>query len=269
MDIYQKIVDAKNRNETFWIVTVTEVIGSTPARAGMKMLVYETGAIDGTIGGGEIEKLIIDKIVSQKPDSVEKWKYNLGTSDESSELTHMECGGIQEVMIEPIQSKNKLYIIGGGHCGIALCNLASLTDFAVTVLDNREEWASREKHPAALECKCIDYNDVANYIKFSIDSTYIAIMTHNHKYDEFVLKILLDKEYKYLGMIGSERKVSMVFQRMIKEGYSKEKIKNVYSPIGLNIGSHTPAEIAISIMAQIISVRYGRIGNYSINQNQI
>lgn len=259
MDIYQKITEANQKNESFWIVTVTGVTGSTPARAGMKMLVFENGSIFGTVGGGEIEKMIIERIVSSKPDELAIWSYNLGTNDESSEHTNMECGGIQEVLVEPIISRKKLYIIGGGHCGMALSSLASKADFAVTVLDDRKEWASKEKHPEAHECICIDYTDVQRYIKFSDEDTYIVIMTHAHINDELVLKKLLDEKYKYLGMIGSDRKVSVVMQKLVKEGYDKEKLKKVFSPIGLNIGSHTPVEIAVSIMAQIISVRYGKI----------
>ena len=84
-------------------------------------------------------------------------------------------------------------------------------------------------------------------------------MTHAHENDEFVLKKIINEKYKYLGMIGSERKVNIVKQRMLAEGYGREKIDKLFSPIGLEIGSHTPVEIAISIMAQIISIRYGKL----------
>ena len=109
-------------------------------------------------------------------------------------------------------------------------------------------------------CKvCADYNKVNEFIRFSEDSAYIVIMTHAHEYDEFVLKKIINEKYKYLGMIGSERKVNIVKQRMLSEGFSREKIDKLFSPVGLEIGSHTPVEIAISIMAQIISIRYGKL----------
>jgi xanthine dehydrogenase accessory factor len=258
MDIFQKIAESKSNNEAFWIVTVLGVAGSTPARPGMKMLVYEDGSIFGTVGGGDIEKHIIDKIVSVKPDEIAVWSYNLGTSNKTSEQTNMECGGIQDVIVEPVTGRNNLYIIGGGHCGMALSSLASKADFAVTVIDNRSEWANKDKHPDAIKCICADYNKVNEFIRFSEDSTYIVIMTHAHENDEFVLKKIINEKYKYLGMIGSERKVNIVKQRMLNEGFSREKIDKLFSPIGLEIGSHTPVEIAISIMAQIISIRYGK-----------
>jgi xanthine dehydrogenase accessory factor len=255
MNIYNNISEAVKDNNPSWLVTIINVTGSTPAKIGMKMIVYSDGKIKGTVGGGEIEKRIIDRIIDVKPTEADKWSYNLGTHNIEAEDTKMECGGTQEVLVEPLMMKNNLYIIGGGHCGIALSSLAAKTGFFVTVIDNRPEWASNEKHPHAKTVVCPEYKNISDNIYFS-DNTYIVIMTHGHVHDEFALEQLIDKKYRYIGMIGSSRKVRIVFENLIKKGIQRKKVLQVYSPIGLDIGTtHTPEDIAVSIMAQLIAVK--------------
>lgn len=257
LSIYEKIHEALGKNKTCWLATVINATGSTPATEGMKMLVYPDGNFDGTIGGGEIEKLILERILREKPQGTEKWSYNLGTGDEESEQTGMICGGIQEMLIERIISGSRLYIIGGGHCGMALSRLASENGFSVTVLDNREEWASPEKHPSASELICSPYDGIDRHIEFS-ENTYIVIMTHGHTHDEKVLRQLIGHEYKYLGMLGSARKVKTVFEKLKSEGIPEDRLKKVYSPAGFDTGSHTPNEIAVTITAQLTAVKNSR-----------
>jgi xanthine dehydrogenase accessory factor len=255
MNIYNDIKEAIEKNEPSWLVTVTNVIGSTPAKIGMKMIVYSDGKIKGTVGGGEIEKRIIDKIVDMKPVDVDKWSYNLGTHNIEAEETNMECGGTQEVIVEPLTTENNLYRIGGGHCGMALSTLTAKTGFFVTVIDNRSDWANKEKHPLAKNIVCPDYKNICDKMTFS-ENTFIVIMTHGHAHDEYALEQVINEKYKFVGMIGSSRKVSIVFENLMKKGISKDKIRNVYSPVGLDIGAtHTPEDIAVSIMAQLIAVK--------------
>jgi xanthine dehydrogenase accessory factor len=253
-NIYNKITEAINNNNPSWLVTVTNVTGSTPAAVGMKMIVYADGSIAGTVGGGDIEKKVIDKIVNTQPDKVEKWSYDLGADSDIAESTSMVCGGIQEVLVEPLLQGLPLYIIGGGHCGMALSNLASKTGFLVTVVDNREEWANKTKHPNAAITVCYDYAGITNRINFPKES-FIVIMTHGHAHDALVLGQLIGKDFKYIGMIGSKRKVKIVLDDLVKEGIPVEKVKEVFSPIGLDLLTHTPDEIAVSIVAQMIAVK--------------
>jgi xanthine dehydrogenase accessory factor len=222
----------------------------------MKMIVEPEGNISGTIGGGDIEKKVIDYIISSRPKNSLLLDYNLGTDAENSEPTTMICGGLQSVFIEPNNIKPLLYIIGGGHCGNALSELAYKTGFSIIVLDNREDLTKLMRNSFA-DIKVIDYETIYEHILFS-ENIYIVIVTHSHQYDEFVLEKLIDKKYKYLGMIGSKKKVKEILENMIKKGFKSELVKQVYSPIGFNIGSHTPEEIAVSVMAQIIAVRYGK-----------
>lgn len=255
-EFYNKLTELLKKNIRFWSATVVKSEGHTPARPGMKMLIQMNGEITGTIGGGEIEKKVIDFIMQNKPLVSVLNEYNLGMNTGDSESTNMLCGGVQSVFIESYNVKPVLYIIGGGHCGKALSEFACKTGFAVKVLDNREDLIKLMSDSYA-DIKLIDYNEIIKHIEFSED-IYIVIMTHSHQYDEFVLEKLVGKNYKYLGMIGSKNKVKTVLDNLLAKGFNKETVQKVFSPVGFDIGSHTPEEIAVSIMAQIISVRYGR-----------
>ena len=266
-DIYERINKILEENLQSWVVTVITSTGSTPAAIGMKMIVYPDGKIEGTIGGGEIEKKIIERIVSDSPEHVDKWSYNLGTDNKDAEKTNMECGGIQEVLVEPLMKGSRLYIVGGGHCGIALSSLASKTGFAVTVIDNRDEWASKIKHPSAVKTVCVNYEEISKKIPTSPDS-FVVIMTHGHIHDQLVLEQLINKKFKYIGMIGSERKVKLVFENLLKKGIKKENVLKVFAPLGFDIISHTPDEIAVSIVGQMIAVKNG-LNKVRFNSNPL
>ena len=251
--IYKKINTLLNENKVFWLATVTKAEGHTPAKPGMKMIVEPGKKFTGTIGGGEIEKKVIDFILENKPTLPVSLDFDLGAKSDSDIKTDMICGGTQTIFVEPNNSKTELYIIGRGHCGRALSELAGKVGFRVVVIDNREEVLSKYDIETA-KTKLVNYDNVENVISFS-DEVYIVIMTHGHIHDELVLEKLIEKEYKYLGMLGSSKKVASVFKNLRGRGIKEELIEKVYAPIGIEIGSHTPDEIAISIMAQIIQIR--------------
>lgn len=246
----QKIQQIIDENIPAYLVTVTSTAQSTPTRLGAKMIVYANGKIYGTIGGGDLEKRVINYIVTKQPSETIKLSFTLTKSGN----TQMVCGGDVEVMVERLYNPHLLYIIGAGHCGVELSILARKVGFYVTVIDNRKEWANTEKHPSANKIIITPYKNIEKHIAFT-DRTYIVIMTHNHEFDELVLKKCLRKKYKYLGMIGSKNKVKQCFQNLSRAGYTKKELNKVYAPIGLNIGSITPSEIAISISAQLIAVK--------------
>ncbi|MBS4015519.1 MAG: XdhC family protein [Candidatus Latescibacteria bacterium] len=246
----QKIQEIIEKNIPAYLVTITSTSQSTPTRLGAKMLVYTDRKIYGTIGGGDLEKKIIDYIVLNKPSETIKLDFALSKTGN----TNMVCGGDVQILVERLFNPCLLYIIGAGHCGVELSQLAKKVGFYVTVIDNRKAWANQEKHPFADKITVTPYKNIQKHINFT-DNTYIVIMTHNHEYDELVLKKCLRKKYKYLGMIGSKNKVKQSFQNLSRAGYSKKELNKIYAPIGLNIGSITPAEIAISISAQLIAVK--------------
>jgi len=267
ISIYKKITEATEQNIPVYLATVISTSGSSPGSIGMKFLVYSDGSIYGTIGGGAIEKKVIDKIIQKKPKTVEKWTFDLGSKNETGEKTGMICGGIQEILVEPLLPGIKLYITGGGHCAMALSTLAAKTGFAVTIIDDRPEWANKEKHPDATYIICASYEDVIKHIDFSPD-IFIVIMTHAHKYDETVLRQVSGKPYKYLGMIGSQNKVKIILKKLKNDGFPLQDIKNIFAPIGFDIGSNTPDEIAVSILAQMIAVRNQK-ENIKFNSNPL
>ncbi|HDP75590.1 MAG TPA: XdhC/CoxI family protein [Bacteroidales bacterium] len=158
---------------------------------------------------------------------------------------------------EPIEIKETVYIFGAGHISVPLSQILAILDFRVEVYDNRKELSTFIQNNYAHKKEVIDYKHVSELIPEGKNS-YVVIMTFGHKFDEIVLKQLLKKNIKYLGMIGSKSKVTTIFENLISEGFSKDKVERVCSPIGLPIGGQTPAEIAVSIAAQIVEWRNKR-----------
>jgi xanthine dehydrogenase accessory factor len=266
IQLYKQIATIIANRETSWLVTVIGADGSTPGKLGMKMLIKVNGETTGTIGGGTIEKCIIDKTLAEKPCKGESWSFDLG-GNFSAVKTGMICGGQQIVFIDPLFISKELYIIGGGHCGQALTELAAKCDFAVTVIDDREEWLTAAKHPCATRLIQANFNDIIKHITFSPD-IYIAIMTHGHSLDEIVLRQLIEQEYKYLGIIGSKTKSQIILQYLQQDGYDQQKLQKIFMPIGFKLGTQTPYEIAVGIMAQILAVKSG-VNQITFNANPL
>jgi xanthine dehydrogenase accessory factor len=212
------------------------------------MLVRTDGSIAGTIGGGAIEKKIIDEALTLINAAAPKLvKYELKDIG-------MSCGGGMSVFLEPLLPAPQLIIFGAGHIGSALSHIGTLLDFRVTVVDNRPEFASRELLTSADTVIAENYQQAIDALIIT-DNTYMVILTHKHAHDYEVLEQLIHKQFRYLGMIGSKTKVATVLQQLRAKGVSEDIIKKIHSPIGISIGAHTPAEIAISIAAEIVAVR--------------
>ncbi|MCX6138573.1 MAG: XdhC/CoxI family protein [Ignavibacteriales bacterium] len=254
---YRSLADAEEHRSPVWLATVIAVEGSTPVEPGMKMSVFPDGSIDGTIGGGEIERRVIDRILQEKPCVMARWKYDLGMQHLDALPTGMVCGGFQEILVEPLFSGSPLTIFGAGHCGIALSEMASRAGFLVTVFDDRPEWANAQRHPCAAQIVCAPFGQASDLLRFDQD-TFIVVMTHGHKYDEMAVRHCLGRPYKFLGLLGSGKKVRQVFDRLSADGYDESVLRTVTAPVGFDIGSHTPDEIAVSILAQMIAIKYGK-----------
>lgn len=240
------------------LATVIAAEGSSPGKPGFKMLVCADGTVSGTVGGGEAEQKVIAAALSDDANEVRTMRFELKGEPGKKDGTRMVCGGAMEVLLEPVGRTNRLYLLGGGHCGMALSALAAQCGFAVTVIDDRPEWAAKEKHPAA-RVVCAPYADAAQHINFS-DNAFIVIMTHGHEHDEALLRGCIGRPHAYLGLIASKRKAGLFLERLEQDGIGKELLQTVYTPIGFDIGSDTPAEIAVSICAQLIAVRSGKTG---------
>jgi xanthine dehydrogenase accessory factor len=252
-NIYQKVSELIQTNSKLAIATVINTSGSTPREIGAKMIILPDGTTLGTVGGGKLEYLVTqDAIKAIQEGSSGIKEYDLKPEDSSG--IGMECGGKVSIFIEVISKGQKLLILGGGHIGQELYRMATFAGFSVIVVDERTEFASKDRFPKAeqiLNCS-VDDPKVAELV---VKNTYIVVITHEHKQDKLAVKSLIDLDHKYLGMIGSKRKVKIILEALEKEGIPKEKVKNIYTPIGLDINAKTPAEIAVSILAEIIFIK--------------
>lgn len=245
-----EILKKENRKAALCIVVSTK--GSTPRKSGAKMLVLENGKIYGTIGGGNLEKQVIEKALNTIETKISKlYKFEL------LQQLGMCCGGTVEIFIEPVMKKNKLYIFGAGHVGTALAGFAAETDFEVTVLDDRKEYIEELKNEKVLKI-CSDFESAINNLEFD-DNTFIVIATYSHPSDRTILSLCIKNPKAYIGMIGSRRKVEVTRKKFIENKIATEQeINEIDMPIGMDINPDTPAEIAISILAKIIEVKNGK-----------
>lgn len=228
---------------------VTGTTGSTPRKAGSKMLVFQDGTIKGTVGGGSVEFQTIQealKIIS------------CGTPFSKSfhleQDLKMHCGGTMEIYFEPIGCLPKLYIFGGGHIGKALAGYATGLGFRPFIFDQREGIFESWNIPD-VETRTGDLLQIIDSLQFD-KNTYIVIVTHQHEYDEKVLFACAPHEYTYIGMIGSKRKVAEISKKAVEKNiFPAGMLAKVDMPAGIPFAAETPAEIAISIIAKIIDVK--------------
>ncbi|MBD3225296.1 MAG: xanthine dehydrogenase accessory protein XdhC [Caldithrix sp.] len=249
--IYHRLIEALENNESGVMLTITEVKGSVPRHSGSKMLVLDGGQTVGSIGGGRLEHDLMDEArqLLQNPQMKQK-TYNL------DEDKGMACGGQVTVLFEPFGRLPQLLIFGAGHIAQALAPLAENCGFHVAVADNRAEFATSERFPQVNTIYCDAYETIMPQIEFTTD-TYIVIVTHGHAHDEDILQYCVGQPFAYLGMIGSKKKVQKTFRRLREASIPDDQLNRVHSPIGLHIGAETPAEIAVSIMAEMVAVRHG------------
>jgi xanthine dehydrogenase accessory factor len=250
MDIYEEIVRLKKEGRSSALATIVQCIGSSPQKEGAKMLIRDDGSIVGTMGGGCLEAEVIQaSIMTIRDGSARTLPIEL-----TERHGGLVCGGKVRVYIEPIIPEPRLIILGAGHVGRALAGIAKFSGFRTTVVDDREEFANRENISDADEIIVHDFRDVFSRV-FAETNSYIVIATRGHNHDLDALKAALKTKAAYIGLLGSKRKRALLFKILGEEGFSQEDVGRVITPVGLSIGSVTPEEIAISIMAQIIQKR--------------
>ena len=259
--------DLIEQGEDFVIAKVVDTSGSTPRKKGAVLMMKRDGVTIGTVGGGLLEAET-EKLCRKTFETKEKSHVYEFTLDEKQKgALDMGCGGDATVQIDYIDAENpgdfvkefKLastaYIFGGGHVAYALEPVLRHVDFRTVVIDDREEYANPERYPYADRTIAVDNFDNAFDNIETDDDSYIIIVTRGHRGDLQVLREALKRDFAYLGMIGSRRKNELLFDTLRKEGVPESKLAEVHAPIGLKIGSETPEEIAVSIVAEIIQVR--------------
>ena len=253
MDVYEEIVRLRREGRKGALATIVNVRGSIPSFETAKMLVRDDGTIVGTIGGGCVEAEVWQAakavIATEQPRTL---KFDL--SNDPKYDTGLVCGGTLEIFIEPVAPAPHLYLFGAGHVAWSTYKVARLAGFEVTVVDDRETYASRERFPEARDVYAGDFEQVMGQLAPG-ESSYIVIVTRGHRDDMRVLRWAAQQNARYVGMIGSKRKVISTFKELEREGVEQDRLRRVAAPVGLDIGAITPEEIAVAIVAEMIAVR--------------
>lgn len=252
MDLFEEIVKLRRAGQRAALATIVHTNGSIPSYESSRMLVREDGSIAGTIGGGcvEAEVWAAAKEVMQS-EAPRKMVFNL--NNEAKYDNGLICGGTLEIFVEPILPQPTLYLFGGGHVSTAVARAAASAGFGIGIVDDREAFANKKRFPMAQEI-FTSYEDAFAKLQPNT-SSYLVIVTRGHKEDMRVLAWAVRTSARYIGMIGSKRKVISVYNALEQEGYRREEFERVFAPMGLEIGALSPEEIAISIVAELIAVR--------------
>ncbi|MBN2426520.1 MAG: XdhC family protein [Calditrichaceae bacterium] len=255
MDIYKKITELKEKRIPFALVTVIDTSGSVPRSIGAKMLVEINGKIHGTIGGSAVEKLVIASAVDIIKEGYSK-RVSHNLLDYEEKDTGMVCGGEMEFFIEPVLTEERVFIFGGGHIALALSKILPMLGYSFSVIDEREEFVSRERFPEAIELLSGDAGKIAADLDITVND-YVIIITHGHKDDYKVLRSVFKRPCRYLGMIGSISKRTTIYKKLVEKDKAGQKdLDRIHCPIGLEIDAETPEEIAISMLAEMIKIRH-------------
>lgn len=250
MEPYAEIALCAQSGRAFVVATVVGSAGSTPQKAGAKLLVKDDGEVVGTVGGGAVEQEIVRAA-----------RALFGTQERTKllelHLTHdlgMCCGGKMQVFLEHQPATAELFVFGAGHVGHEIALLAQHAGFRVTVIDARSEWTRRLAPPAVSKVEERDPADAARANPGGPD-VYFCVTTHDHPLDQEVVEALIGKPFAYLGLIGSRRKAERFRQRLAAAGHAPGAIERLRSPMGVSIGALSPQEIAVSVVAELIATR--------------
>ena len=253
MDIYEQIVELRRQGRRGAVATIVNVRGSIPSFKTAKMLVRDDGSIVGTIGGGCVEadvwQAAREVMESEKPRTL-----TFDLNQDPKYDTGLVCGGTLEVFVEPVLLPALLYVFGAGHVSINLCKVASHAGFELIVTDDRASYATKERFPAAREVHVLDFDEALAKLEPN-EASYIVIVTRGHRDDMRILRWAVQTRARYVGMIGSKRKVIEISKTLQEEGVPAHLFDRVHAPIGLDIGAVTPEEIAVAITAELIAIR--------------
>ncbi len=255
MDIFAEIARLRKEGRKAALATIIQVQGSIPSYESSKILVRDDGSIVGTVGGGcveaEVWSVAQDVMREEKP---RRLHFNLNNNPEYE--NGLICGGSLDIFVEPILATPTVYLFGGGHVSLYVSKMASLAGFDTVVIDDRQAFAAKERFPEASETHTGAWEEVFPKLKIN-DHSYLVLVTRGHKGDLTCLRWAVTTPARYIGMIGSKRKLVEIFKVLEGERVPAEKLERVHSPIGLDIGALTPEEIAVAIVAEMIAVRRG------------
>lgn len=248
-EIYNEISQIIKCGRKAVLVTIVKTQGSTPRKAGAKMLVREDGSFIGTIGGGCIEAEVYSK-AKEHFNKCRPAVYSFALNEPDAFDLGLRCGGVIEVYMERILPKNILYLIGAGHISFHLANIAAILGFEVHVIDDHPKFASQERFPNSI-IHLGNFAEEASKIPDGINIG-ILIATRGHSEDASSLRALVNKKSGYFGIITSKKRMLELAQLYVNSGGNINDIDNWSAPAGLDIGAESPEEIAVAVAAEIL-----------------
>lgn len=249
---YTDLIDALHRYGKVAVATVIHAQGSVPRMTGTKILVFPDRTFRYSIGGGIFESKVVEDALAVLADGrpvTKKYSFN----EQGQFAIGAVCGGMAEVMIEMVQAAPKLMVIGGGHVGKCVVRMALWLGYDVTLIDDREEFATWPDPKDAVRC----IHTPADYSAMPEPdaSTFVCLVSKGYVSDEAALRRLIRKPARYIGMIGSQKKIKKIYDNMKQDGFDEKLFERVHAPIGIDIHADSPEEIAVSVMAEIIRIK--------------
>ena len=268
-ELFQEAARRTTAREPFVLCTVTATARSAPRDAGAKMLVSPDGSIAGSVGGGPLEAVVIQEAVQllKAGGPCGERRFALTTAGDAAspipagapaptEDLGMKCGGEVTVFLDPVRPSPRLVLYGAGHVGERVASIAGEIGLSTAVVDDRKEFASRERFPKAAEVRCEDLGAQPLGGLAPGPADFVVILTRCHALDEGVLEAALGTQARYVGLIGSKRKVAVILRNIARRtGRDPRADPRLHAPIGLKLGDKTPGEIAISILAEILLIK--------------
>src|SRR5438477_3337762 len=253
IDIFDEIQRLRQEGRKAALATIVQIRGSIPSFQSAKMLIREDGSTMGSVGGGCVEAEVWTAAQDVLRDEKSR-VMSFDLTDESMAESGLICGGKVEILVEPILPTPKIVLFGAGHIATQVSKIATIAGFRTTIVDNRPVYANAERFPEAESIYSESFEQAFNEI-VPTENTYLIIVTRGHQEDQNVLRWAVQTNARYIGMIGSKRKIRSIADHLIQEGIDRERIERVHMPIGLDIGAVTPEEIAVAIIAEAIQIR--------------
>jgi xanthine dehydrogenase accessory factor len=253
MDIYGETARLRREGRKAALATIIQVQGSVPSYETSKILIRDDGSIVGTVGGGcveaEVWSVAQDVMREEKP---RRLHFNLNASPEYD--NGLVCGGSLDIFVEPILATPTLYLFGGGHVSLSISKIAGIAGFETVISDDREAFANQRRFPDAAETHAGEWEEIFPQLKIN-EFSYLVIATRGHKGDLTCARWAVSTPARYIGMVGSKRKLIEFYNALEKEGVPAGQMERIHSPVGLDIGALTPEEIAVAVVAEMIAVR--------------
>ena len=257
LDVFQETIRLLETGRRGALATIISTVGSTPGKDGARMLIRDDGSTVGTVGGGcsesDVWRSAMEVMATGLPRR-EKHRLTAATVAETGLL----CGGEFEVYIEPVGTPWVL-ILGAGHVARALENVLQTLQCRITVIDDRDDFASPQHFASSTEVHCSPFEKCLDDFEISANCA-VVVVTRGHQHDELALARALATPAGYVGLIGSRGKAGAILKHLREQGIAEEDLSRVRSPVGLPIGSRSPEEIAISISAELIAHHRGFLG---------